>query len=141
MIYLLDSDHNSVLQRGGVGSVILEGRLRALGGDDYGASIVSYEEPCRGWADFIHRAQSPATRIEGYARLQANLRFYSAIAVWDYDAAAEAICATLTKAKVRGGTKDLRIVSIALARNATLLTRNTGDFAHIPNLRFADWTI
>ena len=75
MIYLLDTDHNSVLQRGGEGAVVLERRLRALGGDDYGTSIVSYEEQCRGWTDYIHRANTPETRIDGYARLRASLRF------------------------------------------------------------------
>lgn len=141
MIYLLDTDHNSVLQRGGTGSTALERRLRALGGDDYGTSIVSYEEQCRGWTDYIHRASTSEARIDGYARLQASLRYYSSIAVWEYDAAAEAIFTALTEAKVRVGTKDLRIASIALANNATLLSRNTGDFARVPNLRFADWTI
>lgn len=141
MIYLLDTDHNSVLQRGGEGSGILERRLRALGGDDYGTSIVSYEEQCRGWTDYIHRANTPEMRIDGYARLRASLRFYSSIAIWDYDATAEAIFVALTRAKVRVGTKDLRIASIALANNATLLIRNTTDFARVPNLRFVDWII
>lgn len=141
MIYLLDTDHNSILQRGGVGSVVLERRLRTLGNDDFGTSIVSYEEQCRGWADYIHRANTSETRIDGYARLRASLRFYSRIAVWDYEIAAEAIFAALTRAKVRVGTKDLRIASIALANNATLLTRNTSDFARVPNLRFVDWTV
>ena len=141
MIYLLDTDHNSVLQRGGEGSVVLERHLRALGGDDYGTSIVSYEEQCRGWTDYIHRATTPETRIDGYARLRASLRFFSNLAIWDYDATAEALFVALTKAKVRVETKDLRIASITLANNAILLTRNTSDFARIPNLRFVDWTI
>lgn len=141
MIYLLDTDHNSVLQRGGEGSVVLERRLRALGGDDYGTSIVSYEEQCRGWTDYIHRANTPEARLDGYARLRASLRFYSSIAVWDYDTAADAIFVALTGARVRVGTKDLRIASIVLANNATLLTRNTSDFARVPNLRLFDWTL
>ena len=141
MIYLLDTDHNSALQRGGEASIVLERRLRALGADDYGTSIVSYEEQCRGWTDCIHRANTPEARVDGYTRLRASLRFYSSIAVWEYDAAAEAIFAALTGAKVRVGTKDLRIASIVLANNATLLTRNTSDFARVPGLRFADWTI
>lgn len=141
MIYLLDTDHNSVLQRGGEGARILERRLRALSSDDYGTSIVSYEEQCRGWTDYIHRANTPEARLDGYARLRASLRFYSSLAVWDYDTTAESIFVALTGAKIRVGTKDMRIASIALANNATLLTRNSGDFARVPNLRFVDWTI
>lgn len=141
MIYLLDTDHNSVLQRGGEGSVVLERRLRSLGGDDYGTAIVSYEEQCRGWTDYIHRANTSEARIDGYSRLQSSLRFYNCLAVWEYDAVTEAIFLALTAAKVRVGTKDLRIASIALAKNATLLTRNTIDFGRVPNLRFIDWTV
>ncbi len=141
MIYQLDTDHNTILQRGGDGAVVLAQRLRALGQDDYGTSIVSYEEQCRGWTDYVHRATTPEVRIDGYARLRASLRFYSQLTIWDYNAAAEAVFAAMTAARVRVGTKDLRIASIALVNNATLLTRNTRDFARVPNLRFADWTI
>jgi tRNA(fMet)-specific endonuclease VapC len=31
---------------------------------------------------------------------------------------------------------DLKIACIALVHDATLLTRNTVDFAHVPGLRF-----
>jgi tRNA(fMet)-specific endonuclease VapC len=141
VIYLLDTDHNSILQRGGAGVLALQHRLNALGQDDYGTSIVSFEEQCKGWTDYINRATTSDIRIEGYTRLRACLRFYNALAVWDYDVAADAIFVALTKAKVRVGTKDLRIASIALANDATLLTRNTRDFARVPNLRFEDWSV
>jgi tRNA(fMet)-specific endonuclease VapC len=35
---------------------------------------------------------------------------------------------------------DLRIASIAIANQMTVLTRNTIDFERIPNLSFEDWT-
>jgi tRNA(fMet)-specific endonuclease VapC len=35
---------------------------------------------------------------------------------------------------------DLRIASIALANNMTLLTRNTVDFERVPGLIQEDWT-
>lgn len=34
---------------------------------------------------------------------------------------------------------DLRIACIALAHDATLLTRNTVDFAQVPALRVENW--
>ena len=46
---------------------------------------------------------------------------------------------SLRKAGVRVGTMDMKIASIALANNATLLTRNTNDFNRIPGLNIEDW--
>jgi len=40
---------------------------------------------------------------------------------------------------IRIGTQDLRIASITMAHGATLLTRNTVDFAKVPGLRFENW--
>ena len=34
---------------------------------------------------------------------------------------------------------DLKIARIALAHNATLLTRNASDFAQVPGPRFENW--
>lgn len=44
------------------------------------------------------------------------------------------------KERRRLGTNDLKIVAIALANNATLLTRNASDFAQIGALKKEDWT-
>jgi tRNA(fMet)-specific endonuclease VapC len=71
--YLFDTDHVSILQRGGAGSLPLLKRLHDIGPDDYGTTIVTYEEQCRGWADLIHRAKNRETRLEAYAQLQRNL--------------------------------------------------------------------
>jgi tRNA(fMet)-specific endonuclease VapC len=141
VIYLLDTDHCTVLQRGGAGYDTLVSRLGVLHSDDFGTTIVSYEEQCRGWADRIHRASTAVVRVEAYARLQESLVFFSGIAVWEYSANADRKFEELVKAKVRAGTKDLRIAAIALTNGATLLTRNTQDFSRVPDLVIADWTI
>ena len=39
--------------------------------------------------------------------------------------------------KIRRG--DILIASIALARNATLVTRNTRDFSLVPGLKIVNW--
>ncbi len=35
---------------------------------------------------------------------------------------------------------DLRIASIALSHDMTVLTRNVRDFEQVPDLRIEDWT-
>jgi tRNA(fMet)-specific endonuclease VapC len=40
---------------------------------------------------------------------------------------------------VRIGSLDLKIACIALAHDSTLLTRNTTDFAKVPELQFENW--
>jgi tRNA(fMet)-specific endonuclease VapC len=53
----------------------------------------------------------------------------------DFDFQSESIYHHLRSQKVRIGTQDLKIASIALANRATLLTRNYRYFAQVPDLQ------
>lgn len=139
MIYLLDTDHVSIFQRGGELAHPLLLRLQVLPPDDYGTTIITYEEQCRGWTDHIHQARNTKERVLAYQCLSDNLRFFSRISVWDYSLEAEAQFTRLGTINI--GTKDRRIAAIALATNATVLTRNRRDFDKIPELRTEDWTV
>jgi tRNA(fMet)-specific endonuclease VapC len=44
------------------------------------------------------------------------------------------------RAKLKVGTLDLRIASIVLAREATLVSRNLRDFKRVPRLTVEDWS-
>ena len=57
-----------------------------------------------------------------------------------FDAKAAAHFARLKQARIRIGTMDLKIAAIALANDATLLTRNRADFDKVPGLRVEDWS-
>ena len=140
MIYQLDTDHVSLLQRGGSDAAALQERIDLLAPDDYGTAIVTYEEQCRGWLALIDRARTGAERLTAYTRLSASLRYFYSIAVWAYNPAAEDIFKALLQAKLHVGTKDLRIAAIALANDATLLSRNLRDFRKVPGLLAEDWT-
>jgi predicted nucleic acid-binding protein len=66
---------------------------------------------------------------------------YAAAQVLPFDQPAQVAFDTLPPACKRIGTMDRRIAAVALARNFTLLTRNTSDFALIPGLKYQDWTV
>jgi tRNA(fMet)-specific endonuclease VapC len=46
----------------------------------------------------------------------------------------------LRSQKIRIGTMDLKIASIAISRKAILVSRNLKDFEEVPNLVVKDWT-
>ena len=45
----------------------------------------------------------------------------------------------LQRLRLRVGTMDLKIAAIALAHDASVLTRNSKDFSRVSGLRFEDW--
>jgi tRNA(fMet)-specific endonuclease VapC len=141
MLYLLDSDHFSLLYRRTAEGIQIQARLRLLSPDDYGISIITYAESAKGWLAETTRARTPAQEVQAFTEMQESLLFCNAFAIWGYTPEAAAKCAELRKRKVRMGTQDMRIASIALVNGATLLTRNTQDFSRVPDLRFEDWTI
>ena len=97
---------------------------------------MTFEEQMRG-----RLAQISATpSVPLYAALNNTFRFYQNIAIWQYTEEAERQLTALQQAKIRIGTQDLKIASIALTVQATLLTRNAKDFAKVPRLRIEDWT-
>jgi tRNA(fMet)-specific endonuclease VapC len=88
----------------------------------------------------ISSAKQTTNLIAAYKRLLRLLLDYEGIEVHPFDDSAAAQFEQLRQNRVRIGTLDLRIASIALARNEMLLTRNTRDFCKVPGLRFEDWT-
>lgn len=140
MIYLLDTDHISELQGIAAAGRRLIVRLGEIAPDDYGTTIVTFEEQIRGRLAQAAASKAAASDVMFYARLNGTLRFYQNIAVWQYTQEAALRCEALRSAKIRVGTQDLKIAGIALSAGAILLTRNTRDFAQIPNLLIEDWT-
>ncbi len=138
---LLDTDHMTVLQRGGTDAAILIGRLRAIAPDDYGTTIINYEEQTRGRLGQIHGAKDDKSEVYFYSQLNDTFRFYTNLAIWQYTAQAALQYVSLRKQGIRIGTKDLKIAAIALVNGATVLTRNSKDFGKVPGLAIQDWTI
>ena len=137
MLYVLDTDHISLLQRGN--RLVIE-RLALVSPTDCVTTIVSLSEQFQGWWSEIARAKSESQAAQNFRYLQGAMLFYQTLPVLPYDQAAVAEFERLRKAKVRIGTQDLRIASIAQSRSATVVTRNLRDFRQIPGLNIVDWS-
>ncbi len=138
-MYVLDTDHMSILERGGTPALTLTLKLSALPDSEIATTIISYEEQCRGWLAKTAREKDEAL-IRAYVQLGEHLEIYAGMNVLPYDHRAHAIFLTLQSRKIRIGTQDLEIAAIALANDATLLTRNLSDFGKVSDLKAEDWT-
>lgn len=136
MIYVLDTDLMSLLQRNTPDARRLELRLLDV---EHATTIITFEEQMRGWLAWIARAKNLAEQVDRYAKLKNTLEQYTEFTVMDFDDAAARVFYQLQQHHLRIGTMDLKIAAIAMANNATLLSRNLKDFGKIPTLQVEDW--
>ena len=67
-------------------------------------------------------------------------RSFGKMNVVSFTVEAQDCFASLRKQRLRLATMDLRIASIALVTDSTLLSRNLRDFRQVPGLVVEDWT-
>lgn len=84
-MYLLDTDHSSILQRGGEVAQRLLTRLANARKSEIAATLVSYEEQTRGWLSYIAKVGSIDAQVAAYSQLRKHLENYCAIPVLDFD--------------------------------------------------------
>lgn len=72
-MYLLDTDHLTVLERGGEESLRLRQRLQQISPHEVAASVISYEEQTRGWFGFLAKLRSLEEQATAYSFLQRHL--------------------------------------------------------------------
>jgi len=94
----------------------------------------------RGWLTFLARFRNVEEQVFAYQRLHQFLDNFRKINVIQFDEKAVAVFRELKSQKIRVGTMDLKIASIAIANNAILVSRNLADFEQIPDLTINDWT-
>jgi tRNA(fMet)-specific endonuclease VapC len=135
---ILDTDHLSVLDRGGRQSRGLQERLEPRH-TEVCTTIVSIGEQLQGHLSHIKSARDDAQLRDRYDRLSASLDRWTAYRIIGWTADAGAQFAQLRRQRVRVGTMDLRIASIVIANGATLLSRNLRDFERVPDLRVENW--
>ncbi len=142
MIYVLDTDILSLLaHKNSSLAPRIRQRIVELPPENLvTTTIINYEEQMRGWMAVLSRAKSPVLQVEVYARLLQHLTTYRQMDVLGYDQASVAIFEHLKNQRLRIGAMDLKIAAIALAHDATLVTRNLSDFRTIRELRIEDWS-
>lgn len=93
----------------------------------------------RGWLSLLASRKKRQDEIAIYARLRRSTEMFAQWDILEWDADALAIFEDLRKRRLKMSTADMKIASIALAHDATLLTQNFSDFARVPGLRVENW--
>lgn len=139
--YILDTDHLSILQRRSEPEFsALSSRLSQHSPDLVFITIISFQEQFQGWMAFINKAKTSDKIIAAYLKLERLIQLYSVSQILSFDLKSFEIAENLRRQRIRLGTMDLRIASIAISNDAVLLTRNLSDFSKVPNLKIEDWT-
>jgi tRNA(fMet)-specific endonuclease VapC len=84
-MYLLDTDHISILDRGGQLAQQLLKKLAAITSSEVATTIITYEEQMRGWLSYIAKANSIEAQVVAYRRLEKHLANYRTIPIVGFD--------------------------------------------------------
>ena len=134
-----DTDVLSEIFNGKVAYVV---RANAIPPELQFVLIVAAEEALRGWLDYIRKVESGKIKAPlpiAYDSLADQLTKLSRLNTLRYTPLAHEHYLRQKSQKLRIGTRDLRIASIALAHDATLITRNRRDFDIVPSLKLEVW--
>jgi tRNA(fMet)-specific endonuclease VapC len=87
-MYLLDTVHLTILERGGEGCRKLRARLAQVDSSKVRTSIISYEEQMRGWLSQAAKASRVEAQVRIYQKLEQNLLLFARIPMLSFDSAA-----------------------------------------------------
>jgi tRNA(fMet)-specific endonuclease VapC len=138
VIVVLDTNHfRGLVEKGAAGRRLLR-RIDDRCADVF-TCIPATEETLRGWLALLSRHTSGPQQINAYLEFQRSLKAIAQFTILPFDKEAAVWFSQLRREFPRSGTMDLKIASICLAHNATLLSRNLKDFARIPGLLVENW--
>lgn len=136
---LLDADTLTLL---GYGRPALAEHLqRARSAGEVAVPVFVRAQALRGRLDGLLKAATPDDVIRLQNLLSETEMRLGEFRVILFDADASGHFARLVKQKgiKKTGLADLLIACVALAHDATLVTRNTKDFQAVPNLKLDNW--
>ena len=139
---ILDTDCLTIVQRAeGEPYQRLAARLDAvIATRSVHVTVISLEEQMRGWLAYLAGQRTSRQQVDGYSRLLSLLQDFSSRSVLPFGDDAARQMDHLRGQRVRIGTMDMKIAAIAMARGATLISRNLRDFSRVPGLLVEDWT-
>lgn len=137
-MHLLDTDTLTYLHAGHPRVIK---RLRELADPDVGTTIITKIELLRGRFDFMLKGASGAELLRAQQLLLRTEELLAQIMIVPVDQAATAEFDRLRAVKGlrKIGRADILIASIALAHQATLVTRNLRHFRRISGLTVTNW--
>lgn len=140
--YILDTDHITALQRRD--PVFLQ-NFQLIDDSRIFVTIINLEEQIQGrfeQINIIKKKRDYKKLPTAYSNLRETVYFFSQMNLLDFDQSALDYYQNLSQQfPNKRVQQDLKIAAIALAKQMTLLTRNSRDFIKIPNLLIEDWTI
>jgi tRNA(fMet)-specific endonuclease VapC len=138
VFFVLDPDHFSALDRESSAGESLEKRRSARDAELF-ISVITVKEVMRGWLALLNGIKRRKDEVAVYERLQRSAELIGGWDILPWDSDCLRCFELLRTKKVKGSTMDLKVASVALAHDATLLTRNAADFARVPGLKFENW--
>lgn len=137
---MLDTDHVTILHRQIQPAYDqLAARLEQIAPDDISTTIITFQEQAQGWLAYVNRARTSPQVVHAYAEREAMQRSFCKMNILSFTREAQQQFTALRKQRVRIPTMDLRIASIAIATDSTLLSRNLRHFQQVAGLSVEDW--
>jgi tRNA(fMet)-specific endonuclease VapC len=135
-MHILDTNHFSEIERRSTIGAILQNRIADEDVDAF-VTIVTAEEVMRGWLARLNMSRGSLVSV--YERFRIGIDMLSKWTILGWNQDAEDVFHQLQRMRIRVGTLDLRIASMTLIYDATLLTRNLADFRQVPGLKVENW--
>lgn len=135
-IYIFDTDHLSLYGRSHPSLIakLNSSQIPLI------TTAINAQEQVRGRLSQVSSAKDNSQLI-AYQLFVETLALLSDFQILLYSEKSYEIYHSLKARKIRVGTQDLKIASIAMSHRAILLTRNLQDFEKIPGLIAQNWSV
>jgi tRNA(fMet)-specific endonuclease VapC len=108
---------------------------------DTAVTIISVEEQATGRIAQLRQATRPDHLADVYRQWTDAVSTLAAFTILSFTEPAMRRYAALARLRPNIGRMDLRIAAIALEHGAAVVTCNRTDFARVPGLTIADWSV